>query len=121
MKQTRIAAGIVLALASTAAMAASGDRWYGSNTQREVVRDPIVVERVYLDGVPAYPERGVIYEERYVRPAPVIVERTYVVGPETYDLRRGGYEDPVKRLNPETGHLIGQGLFNKTGPNDFGG
>ena len=118
MKRTRIAAAIALALASTAAMAVSGDRWYGANT--EIVREPVVVERVYLDRYPAYPERGVIYEERYVRPAPVIVERTYVVtGPE-YVVPRGGYEDPVKALNPETGHLIGQGLFNKKGPNDFG-
>lgn len=66
-----------------------------------------------------YPEREIVVERRIVTPEPVVVERTYVVNPPyAYAVREA---DPVKRLNPETGHYIGQGLFNRTGPNDFGG
>ena len=115
MKQTRIAAGLVLALASTAGMAASGDQWYGTN--RGIVHEPIVVERVVVpEREILYPDREIVYIEREVR-APVIVERRYVEPGYA-----GLYEsNMVKPLNPETGHLIGQGLFNKWGPNDFGG
>jgi hypothetical protein len=121
MKQTRIVAGLVLALASSAALAASGERWYGTNRGivYEPIVDPIVVERV----VPAerglfYPDRDVVYVERDVRTAPVIVERSYVDRPGYY---AGVYESNlVKPLNPETGHLIENGLFNRWGPNDFG-
>jgi len=116
MKQTRIAAGLVLAFASTAALAASGDRWYGAN--HNGVREPVVIERVVTDrDVVLYPDRELVYVERDVRPAPVIVEREYVVTRPAYVVRD---HDPVKALNPETGHYIGAGLFNRWGPNDFG-
>ena len=119
MKRTRIAAGLVIALASTAGMAASGERWYGANRGivYEPIVEPIVVERVVLD--PLYPDRQVVYYDPDPRLAPVLVDRTYAYVERPY---AGLYEsNMVKPLNPETGHLIDNGLFNRTGPNDFGG
>jgi len=119
MKRTRIAAGLVLALASSAALAATGDRWYGTNRGivYEPIVEPIVVERVVPERGLYYPDREVVYVERGVTPAPVVIERRYVDRP----LYSGVYEsNMVKPLNPETGHLIENGLFNRWGPNDFG-
>jgi hypothetical protein len=117
MKRTRIAAGLVLALASTAALAVSGERWYGTNRGivYEPIVEPIVVERVVSDRGLHYPERDVVYVERDVRSAPVILERRYEPG---YVVLHES--NMVKPLNPETGHLIENGLFNRWGPNDFG-
>lgn len=118
MKRTRIAAGLVLALASTAGLAATGDRWYGTNRGivYEPIVEPIVVERVVSDRGLLYPDREIVYVERDVTRAPVIVERRYVEPGYV-----GLYEsNMVKPLNPETGHLIGHGLFNTWGTNDFG-
>lgn len=117
MKQTRITAGLVLALASTAVFAASGDQWYG--THRGIVYEPIV-EPIRVDVVSdrelLYPDRELVYVERDVMSAPLIVDRSYVERPGY-----GVYEsNMIKPLNPETGHLIGHGLFNTRGPNDFG-
>ena len=119
MKRNRIAACLALALASTAGLAATGDRWYGTN--RGVVYEPVVeavvVERVVSDRGLYHPGRDVVYVERDASTAPVIIERTYVDRPgyvATYE------SNLVKPLNPETGHLIENGLFNRWGPNDFG-
>ncbi len=119
MNRPRIAAlGVALALSPVAAWSAAGDAWYGTN--RTFERVPVEVTR-------ALPADTVVYEERVVTPRPVIVERRYIAAPretivhEPYDivvLRDD--RDFVSYLNPETGHRIGRGLFNTTGPNDFG-
>ncbi len=116
MKRTQIAAGLVLALASTAGFAASGDRWYGTNRGivYESTVEPIVIERVDSDRGLYYPDREIVYVERDVSVAPVIVDRRYVDRGYVYE------SNLVKPLNPETGHLIENGLFNRWGPNDFG-
>jgi hypothetical protein len=118
MKRPRIAVlAIALAAASTGVMAAAGDRWYGTNRNAEiVVTTPVEISRVHTEPV-ILDEPRVVYAERVA--APVIVEREYVVSEPRYvviadpDL---GY-DP---LNPETGPTIDRGLFNRSGPNDFG-
>ena len=119
MKRTQIAAGLVLALASTAGFAASGDRWYGTNRGivYEPVAEPVVVERVVPEREVLYADSGVVYYDPDPRLAPVIVERAYVGQPGYVVLHESNL---VKPLNPETGHLIDNGLFNRTGPNDFG-
>ena len=121
MKLNRIAAGAALALASTAALAVSGERWYGTNAGIVQGPEPIVVtrtvpEREYFY---AYPEREVIVERRIVTPGPVVVERSYEVWPRDYVVTRP--YDPIAALNPHTGPHLGQGLFPDKGPNDFGG
>lgn len=110
---------LALALSSTAAMAAAGDAWYGTNRDREYVTIPI--EQV----VRTTPDTIVIYEDRALLPsAPVIVERReYVYEPlyaprEIVVLREE--RDYVDALNPSTDRRLGRGLFPKTGPNDFG-
>jgi hypothetical protein len=122
MRSNRIIAGVAFALASTGALAVSGERWQGTNRGFAEVPEPIVVTRTVPDSayVYTYPERDVVIERRIVAPEPVLVERTYVVDPP-YAYLVSREPDMVKRLNPETGHYIGQGLFNRTGPNDFGG
>ena len=117
MKRTSLALGLAAAaLASPAAFAASGDAWYGTNAYREYapveITTTLPAERVYW------------YEERT---APVVIERRYVYeprheayyAPDVVYVARAG-DDWVKDLNPQTGHRIGDGLFNKQGPNDFG-
>jgi hypothetical protein len=116
MKRTSLAAlGVAAALVAPAAFAASGDAWHGTNAYREYAPVEITTrpaERVYW------------YEERT---APVVIERRYVYEPryDAYDYPEPIYvaradDDWVKDLNPQTGHRIGDGLFNKQGPNDFG-
>lgn len=122
MNRPRIATlGIALALASTAAWSAAGDAWYG--THRDFER------RVPVEVIAA-PADVVVYEERLaprhvIVPRHVVVEREYVYGPryvyaprEIVVLRDD--RDAVAALNPETGHRIERGLFNRRGPNDFG-
>ena len=117
MKRTPIALlGAALALSSTAALAAAGDRWHGSNRYDYSRTEPVEVTRVAPAEVLAYEER---YERTY--PAPVYVEREYryeYEPREVYVYRDNA--DYTKPLNPQTGHYIGRGLFNKRGPNDFG-
>ena len=114
MKRTPLTA-LVLAAAvvSTGALAASGDQWSGTNRYRESA--PIEVTTLRPG------DRVIVYENESSS-RPVHVERTY-----TYEPGRVYYYEPyspdkdwVKDLNPQTGHRIGDGLFNKTGPNDFG-
>jgi hypothetical protein len=110
---------LALATASTATLAASGDRWYGTNRD-VVVSAPVEVTRVYNEPVLLGNDR-VIYEERIAAPVierPVVVEREYVAYEPAYAvIPREAYYDP---LHPQTGHGIGTGLFNRNGPNDFG-
>lgn len=120
MKRPQLAVlALALAAASTGAIAASGDRWYGTNRDL-VVSTPVEVTRVYNEPVILDRDR-VIYEEQIAAPVierPVIVEREYVVYEPAYAVvPREAYFDP---LHPQWGHGIGTGLFNRTGPNDFG-
>ena len=117
MKRPRIAVlALGLAAASTGAIAASGDAWYGTNRYSDVViATPVEVTRVHTD--PAIEDR-VVYTERVA--SPVYVEREYVVldAPEYVVIAR---EDPLfDPLHPQMGQRVGQGLFNKEGLNDFG-
>jgi len=118
MKRPRIAVlALALAAASTGALAAAGDTWYGTSRDTVLTTPGEEVVRIYND--PLYVDRDrVIYEERIA--SPVYVEREYVVldGPDYVVISR---EDPLfDPLHPQTGQRVGQGLFNGTGPNDFG-
>ena len=123
MRCNRIAAGVALALASTAAMAASGDTWNGTNRYLVTTPDPVVVMRVAPDRdyVYTYPQRDVVIERRVLAPSAVVVERVYEAPPRDYVVYRR--YDSVAALNPQTGPRIGNGLFPRPGegPNDFGG
>ena len=121
MKSIRIAAGLALALASTAALAASGDRWHGTNATNPQPPEPIVVTRVTpgLPEVYTYPPREVVIERRVIPPEAVIVERTYEIVPGTFAIQKP--YDAITELNPQTGPHLDMGLFPRKGPNDFGG
>ena len=118
MKRSRtvIATALALGLASTAAFAATGDRWYGTYRGETYVVTPDVtyVERE--------PRDVIVYEERYVTTprTPILVDGRYVYAEpsEVYYIVR----DPRANIptDPQTGQLIGHGLFNREGPNDFG-
>ena len=119
MRRNPIAAlGVLLALGPASAFAAAGDIWHGSNRYQEYA--PLEVTR-------PTPDHVVIYETRSYDTAPIVVERSYTYEPgyvyyyepRTVYLARVD-DDWVKDLNPETGQRIGDGLFNKRGPNDFG-
>jgi hypothetical protein len=123
MKGIRIAAGVALALAATAAMAVSGDTWHGTSRYLVTAPDPVVVMRVVPDSelVYRYPQGDFVIERHVGAPmvAPVLVERVYEVPAREYVYRR---YDPVAAANPQTGPHIGNGLFPRPGegPNDFG-
>ena len=114
----RIGIAIAAALAATAASAAY-----------EVVSvDPVTgtrIERVeYTVPVTRY---ETVVEERVIPRETVVVEAGYVTRfpADEILLRPGypdlsGYPDRTSALNPQTGQLIGYGLFNRAGPNDFG-
>ena len=117
MKRTALAALAALAITSTGALAANGDAWYGTN------RDARDASRVTIDTGPRAGDR-VYFVER--EPA-VIVERepAYLVSRDPayvyyYDdiARDGVTYDPH---HPQQGLRIERGLFNRKGPNDFGG
>lgn len=105
-------------IGATAALAATGDRWYGTYRDGDYVRvEPVEVTRVA-------PREVYVYDERYDS-RPIVIERDYTYAPREYvvvpDYYYRTYDDNfVKPLNPETGHLIDHGLFNRRGPNDFG-
>jgi hypothetical protein len=117
MKRTLFAA-VALGLAAGPVLAASGDTWYGTNRYRSEA--PIEV----TTALPA--DRVIVYQES-TSSTPVFVERSYVADPayvyyyeprDVYVMRTES--DWVKELNPQTGQRIGDGLFNRRGPNDFG-
>ena len=118
-----------LALAATAASAdyvryVTIDPVSGAQVERIEPATPVtVVETV------TYPARPLVYEERVVPTETIVVEgvRAYR-GPAPDDVRfmpgypdMSGYPDRISAMNPQTGQLIGYGLFNRAGPNDFGG
>ena len=111
-------AALALAAGSTVAVARSGDTWSGTNRHREYAS-------VEVTGV--QPAQTVIVYDTNTMAAPLIVERSYAYQPEVvyyheprYVRRYSPDHDWVKDLNPQTGHRIGDGLFNREGPNDFG-
>ena len=116
MRLNRLAALAAALAIPTAALAASGDSWSGSNRYRE--HAPIEVTALQPG------DRVVVYETS--TSTPVYVERTYTYEPGYvyYEPREvlvyRADSDWVKDLNPQTGQRIGEGLFNRRGPNDFG-
>lgn len=121
------ALALASALAAPAALANAGDIWSGSYLAPEYVRvAPVEVQAVEVTRVePA--DNVVVYEDRVIRGEPVIVEESYAYAWPTEILNRpgypdlSGYPDRTSALNPQTGQLIDYGLFNRRGPNDFGG
>lgn len=74
------------------------------------------------------PASTVVYEERVVPRETIVVESApaYRYPADELLLKPGypdlsGYPDRISAMNPQTGQLIGYGLFNRAGPNDFGG
>ncbi len=121
MKNPRIAIlGLALtACASASALAADGDRWYGSNAP------------VYEVAVPANtPPVSSVDGDRVYDTEPATVDRDYVVvepardvvvyQPYGYVYSYGDDSRLYDRHHPQQGQLVGRGLFNRSGPNDFG-
>ncbi len=119
----RIALALALgALSTTAAMAASGDAWYGTNRDTVVVGPTVT----YVEPAPAPSDSvTVYYDQPATTTAPVIVERDYAVAP-TYDYMtvEPGYYDREHHffeVEPRKyGSVYNGGLFPRRGPNDFG-
>ena len=119
MKRLTIPAlAMALAAASGAALAVSGDTWSGTNRYREVAPlevttlqpgDQVIVYETSSYSTPVYVERTYAYEPGYV----YYYEPAYAYGYSPDN-------DWVKDLNPQTKQRIGDGLFNRRGPNDFG-
>jgi len=91
-----------------------------SGTYIRYVEAPPVVETVTM------PSRTIVYEERVVPRETIVVRAAPMYPADEILLRPGypdlsGYPDRISALNPQTGQLIGYGLFNRAGPNDFGG
>lgn len=117
MKRTHIAAAFAtaLTLGPMAAMAASGDAWYGTNRVYTEGVAPIEVTRVEV-------ERPLIIEERSAA-EPIVVEREYLVREPAYVVVTRddpAYDDRLFYVMPEPDSRIERGLFNRQGPNDFG-
>lgn len=121
MKRALIAA--LAATLSTGALAVSGDAWYGTNRA-----DPTF--RAEPDA-PMQHENRVIYEERIATAPTYLVPGEYIIAqprevivystpaPTTYWYTYSTTPafDP---LHPQQGQVVGRGLFNRNGPNDFG-
>ena len=114
MKQIRIVVGVALALASSAAMAVSGERWYGTNrgVVVEPVVEPIVVEQVVAASDPLYAEDKVVYFDPDPRLAPVLVDsREVYSGYVVYEPNLGQPRNP--------GYVIENAIPSR--PNESGG
>lgn len=124
MKHRTAALGVSLVLGCAATGASAAVAYYPDGY---VVYDPtpnvVRVERVSVPEVVTYNDRYVYYTtpetprvvERYVSPRETVVvnaERMYV--PSVPD------SSQWNPRHPHWGHLIDHGLFNRTGPNDFG-
>lgn len=114
MKRIALAAALA-ALSTTAAMAAPGDAWYGTNRDDRVIVAPTVT---YTQ--PAPTERVTVYYDEPVQTAPVIVEREYVTAPYGVVVAEPVRDDRFFYVEPRTYSRIGRDLFPKKGPNDFG-
>ena len=119
---------LAAACAAFAATAASADYI------RTVTVDPVTgtrIERIEpVTPMTTYSAPVVVYEERVVPRETIVVEAApayrVLPAPDEILLRpgypdRSGYPDRISAMNPQTGQLIGYGLFNRAGPNDFGG
>ena len=119
MKRTALALALA-ALSISAAMAASGDAWYGSN------RDIVVTTPTprYVEPAPAPADSVTVYYDAPVATAPVIVERRYVTT-QPYDVVvvDPAYDNDSRLFQIEPrkyGNVYNGGLFPRRGPNDFG-
>jgi hypothetical protein len=119
MKRTALALALG-ALSATAAMAASGDAWYGTNRSGDRIVGPSVT---YVEPAPMPSDAVTVYYNEPAPVAPVIVERSYATQP--YDVvvvESPSYEDnSLFRIEPRKyGTVYNDGLFPRRGPNDFG-
>lgn len=113
MKRTALALALG-ALCTTAAMAASGDAWYGMSRDDRVVVAP---GTTYSE--PAPQDRVTVYYDEPA-PAPVIVEREYIRQPYGIVIVEPVHENEFFKVEPRTYSTVDHGLFNRKGPNDFG-
>ena len=119
MQRIHIAAiGITLAISSGATWAAPGDASHGT------FRDEDKQQRSLLEPTPTPPESATTYNEPLAVPP---VREGMAPVPEASERRDYWVEAPAPRTaphydprHPQTGQLIERGLFNRTGPNDFG-
>jgi hypothetical protein len=116
MQRSRNILGITLAIAlsSTAALAAPGDAWYGTYEDEDKVQRPPLAAATPQQRN----EELARYEERLAEP--VVVEREYLAPEPRERILVAPASPPYDPRHPNTGALIERGLFNKTGPNDFG-
>jgi hypothetical protein len=119
MNRNRIAVTAALAFASlsSAAFAANGDAWYGSNRPERVNTQPDFGPLPPPAAATSREAVTVYYEDP--APAPVIVEREYVQEP-AYVVVPEERENPFYHVDPRPQPTIGRGLFNKRGENDWG-
>lgn len=115
MKRTAFALALGV-LSTTAAMAAPGDAWYGTNRDGVTVSPPVT----YVETVPAPRDGVTVYYDEPVRTAPVIVERSYVREPYDVVVVEPVHDNDLFYVTPRTYSSIDHGLFNRKGPNDFG-
>ena len=116
MKRTAIALALGT-LATTAALAAPGDAWYGTNRDRVIVAPTVT----YVEPAPS--DRVTVYYDDATRTystAPVIVEREYVSRPYGYVVVEPIPQNDLFFVEPRTYSTVEHGLFNRRGPNDFG-
>ena len=124
MKTHRTAIAIALAVTSlsSAAFAADGDAWYGTNrpeaTSPGPSFGPLPPSPVQATPAPTTRESVTVYYEDPA-PAPVIVERQYIQEP-AYVVVPEERENPFFHVDPPAHPTVGHGLFNKRGENDFG-
>jgi len=112
-----IAAALAVASLSSAAFAANGDAWYGSNRPEATNPGPTFGPLPPPTADTRRESVTVYYEDP--APAPVIVEREYVQEP-TYVVVPEERENPFFHVDPPARPTVGRGLFNKRGENDFG-
>ncbi len=114
----RIALALALgALSSTAAMAASGEAWYGTNRERTVIVSPSVT---YVEPAPTSSDSVTVYYDAPVVNAPVVVQREHVSEPYGFVVVEPVRESNLFVVEPRTYSTADHGLFNRKGPNAFG-
>ena len=125
MRTRRIAIAVTLAVASlsSAAFAANGDAWYGTNRPDATPAGPSFGPLPPSSADTTRQSVTVYYEDP--TPAPVIVEREYVQQPAyvqepAYVLVPEERENPFFHVDPPAHPTVGHGLFNKRGENDWG-
>ena len=119
MSRNRIAIAATLAFAglSSAAFAANGDAWYGTNRAESTYPGPTFGPLPPSTANTTRESVTVYYEDP--APAPVIVEREYVQEP-AYVVVPEGRQNPFFHVDPPARPTVGHGLFNQRGENDWG-